>query len=132
MSKRKEDVLQIRNALELYYNDNGSYPFPYPGNIVGWGGVNSGTCGSGNGTTSGPNAYISGLTPAYISVLPVDPIASANCTGYLYHSDGVNYKLMIHSSYEGTYPTAGGAFYDPVRPTWALMLCSGEPGCSGW
>ncbi len=72
-ARRKEDVLQIRNALELYYNDNGSYPFPYPGNIPGCGGVSSGTCGSGNGTTSGTNAYISGLTPTYISALPVDP-----------------------------------------------------------
>lgn len=35
-AKRKQDTLQIRTALQMYYNDNGSYPLPFPaGN---WGG----------------------------------------------------------------------------------------------
>lgn len=130
--KRKEDMVQLRTALAMYYNDhNGTYPLPYPAGS--WGGVTTGTCNSGNGTTSGATAYISGLTPTYIGVLPVDPSASANCTGYLYYSpDGTNYKLLIHAIWEENYPSAGMPWYDPVRPTWALMLCSGEPVCSSW
>ncbi len=119
--RRKADLVQIRTALELYYHTNGSYPLPSPG---WWGGATTGPCGPGNSTT-----YIAGLVPTYIPTLPVDPNATADCTGYLYASDGNNYKLLIHASYEGTYPTVGQPFFDRCRPTWALMLCSGEPAC---
>ena len=128
-ARRKEDIAQIQAALVMYYNDHGSYPLPYPS---GWGGVTTGGCGSGNGTTSGSTAYISGLTPKYIASLPQDPNATASCTGYLYSSDGKNYKLLIHESWEEAYPTSTQPYYDPVRPTWVLMICSGEPACSSW
>lgn len=123
-ARRKQDAVQIRNALELYKSDFGSYPLASPGV---WGGVTTGGCGPGNSTT-----YIAGLVPTYISVLPRDPNATGNCTGYLYNSDGTNYKLLIHQSWEGAYPTAGQPWYDPVRSTWALMICSAEPACSSW
>ena len=127
-SKRMQDMVQIRTALEMYYNDNNRYPLPYPGV---WAGVSTGTCGPGNGQTSGANAYIAGLTPTYISILPTDPGTAGNCNGYLYRSDGTNYKFLVHASAE-SYPTAGKPFYDPWRPTWAWMICSGEPACSSW
>lgn len=125
-AKRKVEMVQVRTALELYKNDFGSYPLAFPGV---WGGVSTVPCGPGNGQTNGANAYIAGLTPTYISVLPVDPGTLGTCKGYLYSSDGNNYKLLIHASYEGTYPTVGQPWYDPCRPTWALMLCSEEPAC---
>lgn len=125
-TKRKQDMLQIRTALEMYYNDNNSYPLENPSGNQWWGGKTTGTCNPGGSS----DTYITGLVPTYISALPVDPSATGNCTGYLYNSDGTNYKLLIHASYEGTYPTVGQPWYDPVRPTWALMLCSGEPACS--
>lgn len=127
-ARRKQDLVQIRTALEMYFNDKGSYPLAYPSV---WGGVSTVPCGSGNGQTSGSGAYISGLTPTYISVLPVDPGSPGSCNGYLYNSNGVNYKLLVHASAE-SYPSAGQPFYDPVRPTWAWMVCSGEPACSSW
>jgi len=125
---RKVAMKQLQTALEMYYNDNGKYPLAYPG---AWGGVSTVPCGPGNGQTSGPNAYIAGLTSTYISTLPVDPAAPGSCNGYLYYSDGTNYKLLAHGTPE-SYPSAGQAFYDPVRPTWAWMLCSGNPACSSW
>ncbi|MBU1246686.1 type II secretion system GspH family protein [Patescibacteria group bacterium] len=126
-SKRKQDMVQIRTALEMYYDDKGSYPLAYPN---AWGGVSTAPCGT-NAGTSGANAYIAGLTPTYISVLPVDPAAPGSCNGYLYNSDGTNYKFLVHASAE-SYPSAGQPFYDPVRPTWAWMICSGEPACGSW
>ncbi len=126
-ARRKQDLVQMRNALELYYDTNGSYPMAYPSN---WGGVNSAPCGT-NGATSGSGAYISGLTPTYMSVLPVDPGPSGTCRGYLYQSDGANYKFLVHDSPE-SYPAANQQFYDPARPTWSWMICSGEPACSSW
>lgn len=123
--RRKQDLIQISNALQLYYIDNnGSYPLANPG---AWGGATTGPCGPGNS-----NTYISGLVPTYIKSLPIDPNATAPCTGYLYNSDGTNYALLVHQSYEGVYPTANEKFYDPVRPTWALKLCSGGAACTVW
>ena len=116
-------MVELRTALELYRSNYGSYPLAYPS---AWGGVTTGGCGSGNGQTSGASAYITGLTPTYISILPTDPGTSAsyNCQGYLYNSDGTNYKLLIHATWEGSYPSVGQPWYDSLRPTWALMLTS--------
>ncbi len=127
-TKRVQDMVQLRTAIIMYYVDNGSYPLPHPG---AWSGVSTVPCGPGNGQTSGAGAYISGLTPKYISVLPTDPAAPGSCNGYLYNSDGTNYKLLVHATPE-SYPAVGQPFYDPVRPTWSWMLCSGEPACSSW
>ena len=69
----------------------------------------------------GSTGYIPGLVPTYIAVLPLDPINTPD--GYLYLSDGTNYKLLSHQSPE-SYPAAGTKFYDPVRPTWSWKLCS--------
>lgn len=95
------------------------------------GGVSTGTCNTANGQTSGANAYIQSPAPTYMSVLPVDPAPPANCNGYLYYSDGINYKFLVHVTPE-SYPSAGKVFYDPARPTWSWMICSGEPACSTW
>ncbi|HCR52662.1 TPA: hypothetical protein DIV48_03420 [Candidatus Kaiserbacteria bacterium] len=127
-TKRVQDMVQLRTAIVMYYVDNGSYPLPHPG---AWSGVSTVPCGPGNGQTSGAEAYIRGLTPKYISVLPTDPAAPGSCNGYLYNSDGTNYKLLVHGTPE-SYPAVGQPFYDPVRPTWSWMLCSGEPACSSW
>lgn len=127
-AKRKEDMIQLRTALNMYYYTNGSYPLPNPG---WWSGVSTVPCGPGNGATSGAGAYIPGLVPTYISVLPTDPSPAGSCNGYLYASDGTNYKLLVHATPE-SYTSAGQMFYDPARPTWAWMICSGEPACSGW
>ncbi len=122
-AKRRQDLIQIRTALEMYYNDNLSYPAANPSN---WGGANTVPCGGGNSTN-----YIAGLVPTYIPALPVDPGIPGTCYGYLYNSNGVHYKLLAHGSPE-SFPSAGQTFYDPVRPTWAWMVCSGEPACSSW
>jgi type II secretion system protein G len=125
-TKRKTDMRQLQAALELYYDDNNSYP--YTGGSW-WGASVNG----GSRTTSGSNAYIPGLTPSYITVLPLDPKGTkSRWSGYLYRSDGNNYKLLSHSSGPESFPSSGEPFYDPVRSTWAWMICSGEPACSSW
>ena len=81
------DLNQLRTALEMYYNENGSYP-PSSG---GWGGLY--TCW---GTPSAN--WIVGLTPTYISSLPRSPNNSTNCgDNYIYSSNGTDYKLIWHS-----------------------------------
>ena len=123
---RKSAMKQLQVALELYFDSNNSYPST-SGEY--WGlSVNGGSR-----TTSGANAYIPGLTPTYILVLPADPSGHTNdWSGFLYISDGTNYKLLSHVTGPESFPSSGQAFYDPVRPTWAWMICSGEPACSSW
>ena len=123
---RKSAMKQLQVALELYFDSNNSYPST---NGAYWGLSD----GGGSRTTSGANAYIPGLTPTYILVLPADPRGdTSGWSGFLYNSDGTNYKLLSHETGPESFPSSGQAFYDPVRPTWAWMVCSGEPACSSW
>lgn len=123
---RKSDLKQLQNALETYYSEFNAYPST--GNNW-WGASVNG----GNRGVNGVNAYIPGLTPTYMSILPLDPAGDkSGWSGYNYRSDGQNYKLISHTVGPETFPQAGGAFYDPIRPTWALMVCSDEPACSTW
>lgn len=128
---RRAELKRLQLVLEAYLNDNNAYPstLNYLGEIKWWGmSVNGG-----NRTTSGANAYIPGLTPTYISVLPADPSGDTiGWSGFLYISDGTHYKLLSHVNGPEKFPSAGEPFYDPVRPTWALMVCSDEPACSSW
>lgn len=116
------DLDQLRKALELYYTDNQSYP-----DTGGWSSFRgeSSLYGSyGYGATG----YIPGLVPTYMSRLPTNPNLgrTINCpnetyTGYLYVSNGADYKLMAHCSAEGTWD-ASYDLYDPIRPTWAWQI----------
>ena len=117
---RKASMKQLQTALGMYYDSNGSYPSSgsWWRGAVTYGGYGTGATG-----------YIPGLVPTYISVLPLDPKGTPD--GFLYKSDGNNYKLLSHRSPE-SYPSAGQPFYDPVRLSWAWMLCSANPACDTW
>jgi len=124
---RKAEMRQIESALSIHLNDLGFYP-----NTGGQWWSYSVTYGS--RPLEGPTGYIPGLAPTYISELPVDPagvVAGVPDGGYLYRSDGVNFKLLSHRL-PSVYPTAGEAFYDPIRPTWAYALCSDPATCLAW
>jgi len=118
--RRKSDMRQLQTALEMYYSDYGQYPY------AGWGW--RGAVSYGNHGT-GANGYIPGLVPKYIPILPSDPRGTLD--GYLYLSNKYQYKLLSHVSPE-SYPNSSSIFYDPVRPTWAWMLCSGTVACTTW
>lgn len=120
-AKRMSDMRQLQTALEMYYNDNNSYPI-----ATSWRGAVS---YGGHGT--GATGYIPGLVPEYIPTLPLDPAGTLD--GYLYvaYPPGADYKLLSHYSPE-SFPSSGEAFYDPVRPTWAWMICSGGSICNSW
>ena len=126
-AKRRVDIVSLQAPLEAYYDANKSYPNP------GW--AWWGTCPSfGSHDVYGSDGWIPNLAPTYISRLPSDPSPSPSNRCYIYLSDGNNYKILSHS------PQSDGCvlgdskdtLYDPVRPTWAWMVCSGEPACSSW
>lgn len=123
-TSRKASLKLIQTALDLYYDANSAYPSS--------GGAWRSACPSYGGyPITGATGYIPNLAPTYIGKLPVDPLPCSKGDGYLYRStsDGKSYKLLSHVSPE-SYPAGGQPFYDPIRPTWAWMLCSAEPACS--
>lgn len=123
---RKFSMKQVESALEIYKHKNGSYPST---GGAWWGESVNG----GSRSVSGINAYIPNLTPSYILELPRDPaFVTTAWSGFLYRSDGTNYKLLSHTSGPESFPSTGQGFYDPIRPTWAWMICNSEPACSTW
>lgn len=116
----KSEMRQLQNALENYHLEYGVYPST---GSEWWGKSFQG---------GGRDEYIVGLVPTYISKLPIDPtslLPGSDWNGYLYKSDGNDYKLMFYGVMN-SYPLPGQAFYDPVRPTQAITICSQEFACN--
>jgi type II secretion system protein G len=122
---RMTSLKTIQTALELYFTNNNAYPTT--------GGAWWGVCVNGlSKTTSGATAYIPGLTPTYISKLPTDPINDLTLWhGYIYRSDGINYKLLSIYSPEGTL-NPSSPLSDPVRITYAWQVSSSPAVRSTW
>jgi prepilin-type N-terminal cleavage/methylation domain-containing protein len=140
-AKRFSDLHQIQTALEMYYNDHGSYPLPlagytmnppYPPGTTAAGNYNyaSHPLGCANvfpvGTTSGANAYIQGLTPTYIPVLPSDPGGNSVSDCDMYISNGADYVFIEYKTIEGNVPASLISLGGPLSAT---IL---SPGAVNW
>jgi prepilin-type N-terminal cleavage/methylation domain-containing protein len=125
-ARRQSEMKSLQAALELYNVDNKAYPSTGGS----WYGV---SVNGGSRSTSGAGGYIPGLAPTYISILPIDPRGDkTGWSGYLYQSNGTEYKLISHENGPRSFPSASSPFYDPVRPTWAWKLCNGNTACNSW
>lgn len=123
-SRRYADLAQLTSAIESYYQSNygangwGSYPNTKVSGTAQW-----------FSACNGHSDYIPGITPTYIPSLPTDP-SGCNGTGtigggYVYKSDGINYKLVIDGTIEqGGECMPGKQYYDPQRPTPAGKYCA--------
>ena len=125
--KRRADIVSLQAPLEAYYDANKAYP-----NTNGaW----RGTCSNyGSYDVTGSNGWISNLAPTYIRRLPSDPNPSSTDRCYTYRSDdGSSYMILSHQPQQDgcVLGDSKDTLYDPVHPTWAWMVCSGEPACSG-
>lgn len=76
-ARRLQDAKQVQTALELYYNDNGSYPVPADSYF----------------------ANLTALTPTYIPTMPEDPRYTTGTNRYRYwYSDQYNgYTILVRS-----------------------------------
>jgi prepilin-type N-terminal cleavage/methylation domain-containing protein len=126
-AKRRADLHALAVALQVYYSENGAYPTT--------GGVWTGEQSAyGSHTTD----YVPGLAPNYLDKLPNDPrvgVTYAPCNnstrvGYLYRSNGADYKLLAYCSPEGTMNLPSDSFYDPIRASYAWQISS--PGGANW
>ena len=90
-AKRLADMRQINTAMEMYFNDNSSYP----------------TMASGAIWQSTPTAIATALSPKYMSLMPQDQVpADGSCTGggstagtnqyyYYYGNTNANYTITF-------------------------------------
>ena len=100
-SKRKSDLSDIRNALQLYYNDNGYYP-------------DSNTGSAYNKLSTATQPWIGGLTSDYIKEVPKD---SKNDSSYNYIYDTpaghLTYKIAANLENDSD-PQRSGNCYSPT------------------
>jgi len=74
-AKRIADVKQIQTALELYFNDNGSYPASVTNTIA-----------------TGSTIY---MTQAPLAPTPIDGSCTSSTNAYTYSSDGTTYSISF-------------------------------------
>ena len=135
-TRRMQDLKQIGNALNMYYNDNGQYPqtggyWLYSSDSIGWGKLRD------------------ALVPKYISKLPVDPInegifiTSNPSYSYLYailNSSYSDYDLVARAELDepyacpnkiwdwNSYPKGQAFGYHPDPTSWCdYSAFDGEP-----
>ena len=117
-AKRAADIKQVALALEMYYDTNNSYPV-----ATAWYG------GTGNCWGTVTDNWVPGLSPNYISKLPLDP-KPTNCSSvYLYASNGTDYKVLAHVP-ENCADSKYASLVDPARTCWAWAIYS--PGGRNW
>lgn len=119
-STYKSDITSINKAILMYYADNGAYP----GHLA---------SGSGCWTNSGTQNFISGLTPKYMTNLPLTPNGSAgHYYAYCFNNGGTEYKLLRLAPGVTAVPSVeqtGNPQMDPVRTPrgWGIW----SPGGAG-
>jgi type II secretion system protein G len=112
--RREQDLRAVEKSLEMYANDFGVYPYRW-----GWG---SESPTWGGMAMSGNTGYVPALAPTYILELPRDPALTGPTAnrGYLYLSNGTDYKFMAHNVLGGV--PANHPLLDPPRPTTSLSV----------
>ena len=121
-ARRAADLKSVQAALLAYREANKAYPTTndqWQGDAPAYGGF--GYAGVG---------YIPGLVPDFLPALPRDPDPDnpQGDAGYVYRSDGVDYKFMAHKT-PLSYPP-DSPFLDPARPNDAWQVST--PGAYLW
>ena len=119
--QRKQDLENLKAALEKYHNDKGSYPLSqgFNGLYSIWG--------------SSDKNWIPGLTPKFLKTLPRDPSLSEEKTPqYIYYSNGTDYKLLSHGAGASTSiaQRLEAQLVDHTRKTYAFGFWT--PGAKDW
>lgn len=125
--RRRSDLNQVKLALDLYFDSNNTYPST--------GGSYWGNCSDfGSHPTSGANGWVPNLAPTLMPVLPLDPRPISTWGCYLYESDGINYKLIAHTTMETGCPPmpVNDSMYDPLRSGTQCTIALFTPGAAGW
>lgn len=119
-AERKSDLRELQSAIELYKQENGTYPAGCRGP-----GTWSGQSGTSYACPSG-NQYIVGLAPKYIPALPTDPKLNGANSGYVYvtNNDQEVYKLMAKNTVESETVVIGDEFQSCAVSGLAWTSCA--------
>lgn len=119
--RRLSDIRQIRNALELYRNDNGAYPLS--------GGAYAPNGAWTNSNDSSWNTLATALLP-YIKVLPQDPKQTPSDTTAVPWPGGGFYSYSYFST--NNLNCTGGQFYHiAFKPEIMVIQSPGNKMCDG-
>ncbi len=134
-ARRFNDLVQMRNALEIYFAEKGAYPLVKDSSgaeTTLYTGTTPGCQGN-----SGSAVVAEGLVPNYIGQLPRDPsglTAGGRC--YLYASNGADYSFRIHETVESIPNTQSPPHplrYPPgTATTLTKSLAVYSPGAVSW
>jgi prepilin-type N-terminal cleavage/methylation domain-containing protein len=115
---RKTSLKEMQLAIEFYKAQNDVYP--------------SAGCGVATTAFAEANAtcvnYVDGLIPDFMPALPRDPMSeNVAGSGFMYRSDGANYKLMIRDAVEVKMVVAGDEYSnnDNDPDTYAVYSAGG-------
>jgi prepilin-type N-terminal cleavage/methylation domain-containing protein len=120
-ARRQSDLKNVQAALESHRRTNGLYPDTadaWQGDMTDNGGFGYDAAG-----------YIPGLVPDFLPSLPKDPDGQypTASEGYMYRSDGINYKFVLLGTPENF--DAGNPYLDPARAdSWQIS----SPGAYNW
>jgi type II secretion system protein G len=128
-SSRIASLVQVRNALEIYRTDFGTYPITSAAHD------NFSNCGDWDITAVGRSNWIPGLTTKYLGKLPSDPLPQGpynNC--YVYMSDGTDYKVYYALSMEkiSCSPITMNSLCEPTQPPSYYTISVYTPGAKNW
>ncbi len=131
-AKRLGDLRAMNTALQLYASDhNGSYPCTGPCNSATW---KCSDCNNSGGYLDAAFFTTNFVTPGYMSIWPTDPTPTASrpnggVAGYLYLSDGTNYKILVYLTVENPSMASSLADPHPYSNSWSYYT----PGtAAGW
>jgi general secretion pathway protein G len=96
-TQRKSDLKQTSNALEIYYNDHGSYPSSQDGKIRGCPSTTSTVCDWNN-----DNVFTDGRT-IYLKSMAEDPSGGFN---YFYEAGTGNLSYSLYAHLENSQDSA--------------------------
>jgi hypothetical protein len=83
--QRLADLAQLRDAIDRYRVDHGTFPIS----------ADNGSSWNGIGWSGDPERWIPALVPDYLTSLPRDPRQDGNAYNqYIYKSNGADYKLL--------------------------------------
>lgn len=91
-SVMQQDISSINKAIQLYYADNGYYPY-------------SGTTGANVTANSTTTLNIPGLSPQYIQAVPKIPNdGKAGYYAYIWQANGTEYKIVRLANTQANLP----------------------------
>ena len=125
---RKNTLLEMQVALELYKSQYGVYPEQGCGAATTWTGPGPHSAVWANNIDC--PEYIVGLAPTFISALPIDPGREyQNNTGYLYQVNGTRtaYKLLSYGTVESDTVDDYNHDFSRCPTTYGSTQCGATP-----